>query len=47
MNVSNASNEKEFVLLFLRSGYGKYVKIVMETLIKVYLVLEFSLPSEF
>ena len=46
INISNASYQKEFVLS-LRFAYGKFVEISLETFVGVFLVLEFSLPSEF
>ena len=44
INVSDASHQNKFV--FLRSAYGKFVEVPIETFLKVFLVLEFSLPSE-
>ena len=47
MNVSNASYQNELVLFFFRSAYSKFVEVSTESFIKVFLVLESSVSSEF
>ena len=49
MNVSNDSYQKEFLYFFsfLRSAFSKFVEVSTETFIKNFLVLEFSVSSEF
>ena len=48
MNVSNTSCQKEFMRVpLLRSTYGKFVEISIESFMKVFLVLMFSLPLNF
>ena len=45
--VSNTSYQKEFLLFsFLRSVHSKFWEISIETFIKIFLVLEFFLPSK-
>ena len=45
--VSNVSYQREFELFsFLRSAYEKFVDMFIEAFINLFVLLEFSLPSE-